>query len=164
MSNRELYKLAEAVVEGARSKGLTVATAESCTGGWIGKCLTDIPGSSSVFPSGLIAYSNDVKQNLLGVPVDILKAHGAVSTQTANAMAKNCAQCFGADIAVSVTGIAGPGGGSKEKPVGLVYMGICKDGETQTHEFRFDDTGRDGVRQQALQSALTLLLKAVNQT
>lgn len=161
MTDNELYKLAEKVIEKAREKGLTIATAESCTGGWIGKALTDIPGSSSVFVGGLTAYSNDVKQNLLGVPEDTLKAHGAVSAQTAHSMAKNCAQCFGVDIAISVTGIAGPGGGSKDKPVGLVFMGIATRHYVQTHEFRFENNGRDSIRREALLAALELVSSAI---
>lgn len=162
MSEQELYKLAEKVIVRARDNGVTIATAESCTGGWIGKALTDISGSSSVFMGSLVAYSNDIKENLLGVSKSLLITHGAVSEKVAFEMAKNCAQSFGADIAVSVTGIAGPGGGSREKPVGLVYMGISHKGQTDAHEFRFDNFGRDSIRRDALRAALQLLYDAAN--
>lgn len=158
MTNSPPYILAEKVIEQARNKGLTIATAESCTGGWIGKILTDIPGSSRVFKGGLVAYSNTIKETLLYVPKDLLIKHGAVSEPVAITMAKNCAQSFGADIAISVTGIAGPGGGSADKPVGLVYMAVSTTGTTTPHRFVFEDTGRDGVRRDALIQALELLL------
>lgn len=162
MSEQELYKLADKVIIRARENGLTIATAESCTGGWIGKALTDISGSSSVFMGSLVAYSNDIKENLLGVSQSLLITHGAVSEKVAFEMAKNCAQSFGTDIAVSVTGIAGPGGGSTEKPVGLVYMGISYNGETDAHEFRFENFGRESIRRDTVKEALNLCLKAIN--
>lgn len=161
MTNPTLNELAEQVVLRAREKNLTLATAESCTGGWIGKALTDVPGSSRVFLGGLIAYSNAIKENLLGVQTETLINDGAVSEPTALAMANNCAQCFEVDIAVSVTGIAGPGGGTKDKPVGLAYMGIHANGIAKTHQFNFEDLGRDSVRQQAVISALKLILSAI---
>ncbi len=161
MTEQAHFKQAERIITRAREKGLTIATAESCTGGWIGKALTDIPGSSSVFMGSLVAYSNTIKENLLGVPQDLLIAHGAVSEKVAFEMAQNCAQRFGTDIAISVTGIAGPGGGTKEKPVGLVFMGITVRGKTAAHEFRFENFGRDSVRKDALTSALDLLLKSI---
>ncbi len=162
MTEQENYNLAEKIIARAHAKGLTIATAESCTGGWIGKALTDIPGSSSVFMGSLVAYSNDIKENLLGVPQSLLITHGAVSEKVAFEMAKNCAQSFGVDISISVTGIAGPSGGSKEKPVGLVFMGISHHSETTAHEFQFDNFGRDSIRRDALQAALNLCLKAVD--
>lgn len=164
MTNSPSYILAEKVIKQARNKGLTIATAESCTGGWIGKALTDIPGSSRVFKGGLVAYSNAIKETLLHVPKELLIKHGAVSEPVAIAMANNCAQSFGADLAISVTGIAGPGGGSDEKPVGLVYMAVSHNNKTTAHRFVFDDTGRDGVRRDALSKALNLLLGRIIQT
>jgi len=161
MSDKKIYKLAEQIIRRAQKKGLTIATAESCTGGWIGKALTDIPGSSNVFIGGLVAYSNTIKEDLLGVPQQLLISHGAVSEKVAFEMARNCAQSFATNIAISVTGIAGPGGGSIEKPVGLVYMGITQGGETTTHEFRFENIGRDSVRRDALNAALKILLKTI---
>ena len=114
---------AEAIVlDLCRERGLTLATAESITGGGIGARLTSVPGSSDVFLGGVVAYSNDVKRELLGVPAETLEGHGAVSAETAAAMAEGVRKALGADVAVSVTGVAGPGGGSEEKPVGLVYF------------------------------------------
>lgn len=157
MTDQQINKLTEQIIGIAKHKGITIATAESCTGGWIGKTLTDVPGSSSVFMGSLVAYSNDIKENLLGVSKEILVAHGAVSQNVAFEMAKNCAQSFASDIALSVTGIAGPGGGSKEKPVGLVYIGIHFRGETETFEYRFENSGRHRIRREALVQALALL-------
>jgi PncC family amidohydrolase len=110
------------VLDLCRERGLTLATAESITGGGIGGRLTSVPGSSDVFLGGVVAYSNDVKRELLGVPAETLERHGAVSAETAAAMAEGARTALGAGVAVSVTGVAGPGGGSPEKPVGLVYF------------------------------------------
>ena len=155
--DKELYKLAKTIIVSAKDKGVTIATAESCTGGWISKCLTDIPGSSLVYKGSLVAYANEVKENLLGVPKETIVKHGAVSGKTAAEMAKNCAQAFDVDLAISVTGIAGPGGGTADKPVGLVYMGLYIDGKIKTEEFRFEDDGRDGVRRAAVLQGMKLL-------
>lgn len=162
MTEQAIYKLAEQIIIRANEKGLTIATAESCTGGWIGKALTDIPGSSSVFMGSLVAYSNTVKENLLGVPQQLLITHGAVSEKVALEMAKNCVQSFAVDIAISVTGIAGPGGGSQEKPVGLVHIGLATDQKVETHKFEFDNFGRNSVRQDALTAALKIILESVD--
>lgn len=162
MGNQATYKLAERIITRARAKGLTIATAESCTGGWIGKALTDIPGSSTVFKGSLVAYSNSIKENLLGVPQQLLITHGAVSEKVASEMAKNCAQSFAVDIAISVTGIAGPGGGSQEKPVGLVHMGLAARQNIETYKFQFDNFGRDSIRQDALSAALKIVLENVD--
>jgi len=159
MSNSSLFDLSEQVISQARKKGLTIATAESCTGGWIAKCLTDISGSSAVIKGGLVAYSNEIKEHLLGVSLNTLMEHGAVSAETAAEMAINCQQCFDVDIAISVTGIAGPGGGSPEKPVGLVYMATCFDNKTQVHKLIFDGKDRDDVRAQAVKQALKFALE-----
>jgi len=161
MTDVQSYQLSEKLLETARRKHMTVATAESCTGGWIGKCLTDIPGSSDVFRGGIIAYSNAVKEQMLDVPRDTLIQHGAVSHETAFYMAKNAATRFEADLCISVTGIAGPGGGSDAKPTGLVYMGFCLKGEVNTEEFRFLDKGRDSIRRQALEQALNRAIQLI---
>ncbi len=161
--DEELYKLAKTIIRSAKAKGLTIATAESCTGGWIAKYLTDIPGSSSVYKGSIVAYANEVKENLLGVSKETMIEHGAVSEQTAAEMVKNCAQAFSVDIAISVTGIAGPGGGTAEKPVGLVYMGLYIGGEIKTEEFQFEDNGRDGVRRSAVHSGLQQIISSMGQ-
>jgi nicotinamide-nucleotide amidase len=124
--------LAQTIVERCTAKHLTLATAESCTGGLIMACLTDIPGSSAVVDRGFITYSNQAKQEVLGVPADSLAVHGAVSAEVAAAMATGARARADVDLAIAVTGIAGPGGGSEEKPVGLVYLSLDVEGEVQT--------------------------------
>lgn len=152
---------ADLIARAARS-GQTIVTAESCTGGGIGAALTSAPGSSRVFAGGIIAYSNQVKHDLLSVPMDMLESYGAVSTPVAKAMADNVRRAFGADIAVSATGIAGPGGGTATKPVGLVYLGLSVLGqETTVTELRCGDTGREKVRVKTVDTALGLLLRGI---
>ena len=140
-----------------RERGLTLAVAESCTGGLLGGRITAIPGSSDYFLGGVIAYSNALKQSLLGVPADTLAAHGAVSEETACAMAAGVLRATGADLGISITGIAGPGGGTEEKPVGLVYLGVArKDGSVKA--FRHLLWGnRELIRARAVQQSLVLL-------
>jgi len=161
MSETDIYALAKRVIQKASQKGLTIATAESCTGGGIAKALTSIPGSSVVYKGSLIAYANEIKENLLGISKKIMVKHGAVSEPVASEMAKNCAQTFGVDIAISVTGIAGPGGGSTAKPVGLVLLGLYADDEIKTSEFRFENNGREGIRHQAICEALKQIENAL---
>ncbi|MCV9997218.1 CinA family protein [Pararhizobium sp. YC-54] len=139
-------------------RGLMVATAESCTGGLIAGALTEIPGSSSVVDRGFVTYSNDAKIQMLGVDTATLEAHGAVSRQTAIEMARGALTHSKADIAVAVTGIAGPGGGSEEKPVGLVHLAAASRGGNVLHrEMRYGDIGRDAVRMATVRTALDLL-------
>jgi nicotinamide-nucleotide amidase len=148
--------VAALVLERARAEGLRIAVAESCTGGLVGARLTEIPGSSDVFLGGVIAYENNVKTELLGVPAALITEHGAVSEPVARAMAAGAAQRFCADTAVSVTGIAGPGGGTPTKPVGTVWFG-CARGETvETRRILFTGTRHD-IRARAAQAALLLL-------
>lgn len=151
---------AEAVLNRAQNAGVTLATAESCTGGLIGKYLTDIPGSSAHFLGGIISYANSAKVNLLGVPADILETHGAVSAPVAEAMARGAQEKLGADYAVSVTGIAGPGGGSEAKPVGTVWIGIATPDGVSCRDFRFP-FDRERVRILSAYSALSLLASAM---
>lgn len=157
----EIEKVAEDVVKLAQTKNKTIGTAESCTGGWVGQALTSIPGSSSVFIGGLTTYSNEVKMNVLGIPSDIINFYGAVSEPTASAMAMQARDLLGVDIAVSVTGIAGPGGGSEEKPVGLVYFGLATGDRPTTYAKEFGDIGRDKIRAQSVIYALELIRKAL---
>jgi nicotinamide-nucleotide amidase len=157
MSN-DLATAANAVLDRARAEGLRIATAESCTGGLIAANLTDIPGSSDVFERGFVTYSNDSKTELLGVPADLIDENGAVSEPVAHAMAEGALARSRADIAVAVTCIAGPGGGSAEKPVGLVFIGAAKKGDptiVQRHVFPGD---RADIRQATVLRALELLL------
>ena len=147
------------LVELLKAQGLTCATAESCTGGGVGSAITAVPGSSAVFAGGVISYSNDAKRNVLGVSADILRNVGAVSSETAAQMAEGARRLLKTDLAVSLTGIAGPDGGSEEKPVGLVWFGLAtKDGvRTEKAIFRGD---RAQVRAQAVTHALGMLTVA----
>jgi nicotinamide-nucleotide amidase len=148
--------LAELVLDLLRERGWTAATAESCTGGLVAGRLTDIAGSSDAFAGGAVVYSNELKMSLLGVPAGLLEAHGAVSAEVAEAMAEGARERLGADVAVSVTGVAGPGGGTPEKPVGLVYMHVASPagGEGRRMEWPGD---RAIVRARATAGALQLL-------
>lgn len=150
------------VIEAAKAKGLTIGTAESCTGGWIGKALTDIPGSSAIFMGGIIAYHNDVKLGMLGIPHEILEFYGAVSEPTAGAMAQQARDMLSVDIAVSVTGIAGPGGGGADKPVGMVCFGLARRGQKpEVYTKQFGDIGRENVRAESVCFALGLFSGAL---
>jgi nicotinamide-nucleotide amidase len=146
------------VLEACRRRGLTVATAESCTGGLVSAALTEIPGSSEVIDRGFVTYSNAAKEAMLGVPATVLERHGAVSRETAEARAAGALAISGADLAVAITGIAGPGGGSEEKPVGLVHFAAAaRDGRHIHREKRFGDVGRSAVRAQSVAEALAML-------
>ena len=148
------------ILELCRKDGMKLAAAESCTGGLIAACLTEIAGSSDVFDCGFVTYSNFAKQELLGVNYDTLAAFGAVSKQTALEMARGALMHSHALLSVAVTGIAGPGGGTAEKPVGLVYIAAIRKGrEPICHEFQFSGLSRAMVRQAALRQALTMLLR-----
>ena len=158
MFGPDIHDLARRVVEHYRGLGKRIVTAESCTGGLVAAALTEIPGSSAMFERGFIAYSNDAKVELLGVLPDRLDEFGAVSAQIAEAMAQGALEFSLADAAVAVTGIAGPGGGTVDKPVGLVYTGLADRSGTFFHtrnEFKGD---RDDIRRQAVREALTLLM------
>lgn len=141
-------------------KSLTVSTAESCTGGGIGQALTAVSGSSAVYAGGVISYTNEVKERLLGVPAEILEQYGAVSAKTAEAMVKGIRDLLQTDCGISVTGLAGPNGDGSGKPVGLVYIGIAYGEETLVHEFLFKGD-RDAVREQAVDAALEMLIKTI---
>jgi nicotinamide-nucleotide amidase len=146
------------VVAKARAKGWRIVTAESCTGGLLAGALTEIPGSSDVFERGFITYSNESKTELLGVPAALVAAHGAVSEEVARAMAEGAMSRAKVHTAVSVTGIAGPGGGTDAKPVGLVHIGGASAGRTSHRECRFGDIGRGAVRMASVEAALDHLL------
>jgi nicotinamide-nucleotide amidase len=146
------------VLDACRTHGHKVATAESCTGGLVAGALTEIPGSSDVLDRGFVTYSDAAKQTMLGVPASILERHGAVSRETADAMAAGALMMSNADLAVAITGIAGPGGGSAEKPVGLVHFAAAaRDGRRLHREKRYGDVGRSAVRREAVTQALELL-------
>jgi nicotinamide-nucleotide amidase len=153
----EMIEQARAVLSLCRSKQWTIATAESCTGGLVMGLLTEIVGSSDVVDRGFVTYSNDAKQKLLGVPEQVLRLHGAVSEPCARAMAKGALEASGASIAVSITGIAGPGGGSAEKPVGLVHFGCATSRGVWHRERRYGDRGRRAIRLAAVEEALDFI-------
>lgn len=158
----ELVEAARKAIEANRAAGRTVALAESCTGGLVSAALTEIAGSSDVFAAGYVTYSNESKQSALRVSGDVLETFGAVSIATAWAMAQGALEASGADVAVAITGIAGPGGGTEKKPVGTVVFaraeknGAPSDVHADKHEF--GDLGRGGIRLQAALCALELLL------
>ncbi len=156
--NEELRAAATAALDACRARGLKVATAESCTGGLVAGALTDIAGSSDVVDRGFVTYSNEAKQQMLGVPAATLAEHGAVSRQTAEAMARGALGKADADLVVAITGIAGPGGGSAGKPVGLVHFAAAARSGTFTHkEIRYGDIGRAEVREKSVLQALAML-------
>lgn len=159
--NPELIALAEIVLAENRAAGRCVATAESCTGGLVAAALTEVPGSSDVFDRGFVTYSNEAKMAMLGVSEDVLATFGAVSVATAWAMAKGALAASNADVAVSITGIAGPGGATQGKPVGMVVFARAvrgEDPETVVADTRqFGDLGRGEIRRQAALVALELL-------
>lgn len=139
-----------------------LCTAESCTGGLVSACLTEVPGSSARFDRGFVTYSNQAKTDLLGVDPALLETHGAVSEEVARAMAEGALKASNANFAVAVTGIAGPGGGSEDKPVGLVYFGFASDAGLLEHkEKHFDDIGRAKVRLKTVSFALDKMLNLI---
>jgi nicotinamide-nucleotide amidase len=158
MFSSDLRARAEKLLAEARAKGLKIATAESCTGGLIAGLLTEIPGSSDAFERGFVTYSNEAKEELLGVPAALIRQHGAVSGQVARVMAEGAIRNSTAQLSVAVTGIAGPGGGSDDKPVGLVHIAAARAGEATLHrECRFGDIGRTEVRLKSVEVALEML-------
>jgi PncC family amidohydrolase len=157
----EIFARSAELVEASRAKGQTLATAESCTGGLIGAAITSTPGSSAVFYGGVIAYHNVVKMEQLQVNSDTLKTHGAVSQRTAEEMAIGCRERLQVDIAVSVTGVAGPGGGSDEKPVGRVWIGLATAETVTSKKYDFTKMRRNKVRDNACLAALEIMLEAL---
>jgi nicotinamide-nucleotide amidase len=150
------------LLDACRKGGVKIATAESCTGGLLAALLTEIAGSSDVVERGFVTYSNEAKIEALGVAADLIAAHGAVSEAVARAMAEGALGHSRADIALSVTGVAGPGGGSVAKPVGLVHLACARrDGATLHRECRFGDIGRDAVRLESVEAALALIRQAL---
>ena len=152
--------LAKETVSECIEKKATFGTAESCTGGLISASVTDVAGASAVFFGGIVSYDNSIKEKLLGVPAQILAEKGAVSPETAGAMSAGARRALGVDYAVAVTGIAGPGGGTPSKPVGLVYVSVASENDVTVTENHFSGD-REAVRLQTVEKALTLLLEAV---
>lgn len=161
MFTSQLLQRAEALVALYRARGLMLVTAESCTGGLLAGLITEIPGSSNVLERGYVAYSNRAKKENLGVAPALLDKCGAVSREVALAMAEGALAHSDATIALAVTGIAGPGGGSVDKPVGLVHLACGRASAITTLERRFGDLGRNGIRLAAVATALDLLFAAI---
>ena len=153
--------LKQKLYELLKEKNLKISTAESCTGGMIGACITSIPGISSYYEYGFVTYSNEAKQKLIGVKEETLNRFGAVSAQTVLEMAEGALIVSGSDIAVSVSGIAGPGGGTCEKPVGLVYIGLASKNKRLFNKFIFNGS-RDEVRQQTVNMAFEMIINQID--
>ena len=162
IADAALLARAEALVRAYAAAGKTIATAESCTGGLVAGLLTAVPGSSAVVERGFVTYSNEAKAESIGVPVALIAEHGAVSEPVARTMAEGALAASRADVAVSITGIAGPGGGSAGKPVGLVHFGLAaRNAPTRHIERRFGDPGRAEIRRLSVAEALGLLDEAL---
>ncbi len=160
----EMGDLADRFLKACAARKILVATAESCTGGMIIALLTDIPGSSSMVDRGFVTYSNDAKMEMLGVSAETIEAHGAVSEETAREMAEGALEHAHAGIALAVTGIAGPDGGSAEKPVGLVWFGVAVEGRPVIAEKRlFVNLGRDYIRRETVRHAFEMGLEALEE-
>ena len=157
---KDIEDAARGIVADFTERELLIATAESCTAGLIAGAITEISGSSSVFDRGFVTYSNEAKREMIGVANATLKAHGAVSRETALEMAQGAIGNSGANISVAVTGIAGPGGGTEEKPVGLVHLAAARTGHPTIHrEMRYGDIGRSAVRLATVRTALEMLVE-----
>src|SRR6201993_2686424 len=160
MTSSDARTIARTLLDLCRSRRMTVATAESCTGGLVAGTLTDIPGSSDVIDRGFVTYSNDAKRRMLGASATTLLTFGAVSKETATQMAVGALERAGVDLAVSITGIAGPGGATPGKPVGLVHFAVAaRDGRIVHREVRFGAIGRSTVRQRSVVEALRMLME-----
>jgi nicotinamide-nucleotide amidase len=158
----EMMNRAAALLDAYREKGLKIATAESCTGGLVAALLTEISGSSAVVERGFVTYSNEAKIELIGVPAELIAAHGAVSEPVARAMAEGALAHSRADVAVGITGVAVPSGVTATKPVGLVHFGLARKRAGTIHlERRYGDLGRENVRRRAVEDALDLLEQAL---
>ncbi|OHC83751.1 MAG: damage-inducible protein CinA [Rhodospirillales bacterium RIFCSPLOWO2_12_FULL_67_15] len=160
---KSLTDIAEETLETCRGSGLMLAVAESCTGGLVAACLTSLAGSSAVVERGFVTYTNRSKQDMLGVPPHLFTTVGAVSEDVARAMAEGALERSQAHVSVSVTGIAGPGGATAGKPVGLVHMASARKGRDTLHERHVFSGDRDAVRRQATEAALRLLLRQVGE-
>ncbi len=162
MFHHSIITLAERVNHALIAHGQMIVTAESCTGGLVAGALTEIPGSSEAVFGGYVTYSNDAKAGMIGVDPALIRNYGAVSEQVARAMAEGALKTSGATVAIAVTGIAGPGGGSQAKPVGLVHF-ACADAAKTIHlEKRFGDLGRQKVREETVKTALALVLDSLD--
>ena len=160
MFPKDLIEQASALLQSCRKAGVTVATAESCTGGLIAGCLTEIAGSSDVVDRGFVTYSNEAKNVMLDVPMRLIERHGSVSESVARTMAEGALAHSFAVLSVAVTGVAGPGGGTAEKPIGLVHLACAKrGGETRHREERYGDLGRSAIREATIRTAMEMLME-----
>ncbi len=160
MFPKDLAEQASALLQSCRKAGVTVATAESCTGGLIAGCLTEIAGSSDVVDRGFVTYSNEAKNVMLDVPMRLIERNGAVSESVARTMAEGALAHSFAVLSVAVTGVAGPGGGTAEKPIGLVHLACAKrGGETRHREERYGDLGRSAIREATIRTAMEMLME-----
>ncbi|MFP6726939.1 MAG: CinA family protein [Alphaproteobacteria bacterium] len=160
MFPKYLAEQASALLQSCRKAGVTVATAESCTGGLIAGCLTEIAGSSDVVDRGFVTYSNEAKNVMLDLPMRLIERNGAVSESVARTMAEGALAHSFAVLSVAVTGVAGPGGGTAEKPIGLVHLACAKrGGETRHREERYGDLGRSAIREATIRTAMEMLME-----
>ncbi len=157
-----MKKFSQKVVKLLKKKKLKISVVESCTGGMLSGAITSVSGSSKVFTMGLVTYSNHSKNHLLKVPKQIIKKHGAVSIQCCFSMVNNLSKINKSNVAISITGIAGPGGGTKQKPVGLVYIGIKKDNKVKVNRYLFKNKDRYNIQRAAVKKALKLTLNTIN--
>ena len=153
-----MKKLSQKIVKLLKRKRLKLSVVESCTGGMLSSALTSVSGSSKIFTLGLVTYSNQSKNHVLKVPKQIIRKHGAVSVQCCLSMLNNLSKISKSNIAVSITGIAGPSGGSKQKPVGLVYVGIKKGNKIKIHKYLFKNKGRSYIQKATVRKSLGLIL------
>ena len=153
--------ISKKIVKGLIKKKIKISFAESCTGGLLSNTITSIPGSSKVFTIGIIAYSNESKIKVLKIPRKIIKKYGSVSAQVCKTMAVNVSKIARTKMSVSITGIAGPGGGSKKKPVGLVYLGIKKDNKISIKKYLFKNRGRSYIQKATIDKCLSLILSSL---
>lgn len=162
MFHTSIIALAERVNHTLIARKQMIVTAESCTGGLIAGALTDVPGSSAAVFGGYVTYANEAKAGMIGVDRDLIRAHGAVSEEVARAMAEGALKTSGAAVAIAVTGIAGPGGGTEGKPIGLVHFAYADAGKSIHLEKRFGDLGRQVVREETIKTALGLVLDGLD--
>jgi len=156
-----MNKLSQKIVKLLKKKKLKISVAESCTGGMLSSAITSVSGSSKVFTMGLVTYSNQSKNRLLKVPKQLIKKYGAVSVQSCFSMVNNLSKISKSNVSISITGIAGPSGGTKQKPVGLVYLGLKKANKVKINRFLFKNKSRSNVQRAAVKKALELVLNTI---
>tara|TARA_Y100001970_G_scaffold275613_1_gene377106 strand:+ start:948 stop:1421 length:474 start_codon:yes stop_codon:yes gene_type:complete len=156
-----IKKLSQKVIKVLKKKRLKLSVVESCTGGMLSSAITSVSGASKVFIMGLVTYSNQSKNLLVKVPKKIIKKHGAVSIQSCFSMVDNLSKISKANISISITGIAGPGGGTKKKPVGLVYLGIKRNNKVRVNRYLFKNKGRSSIQRSTVKKALELILRVI---